>query len=96
MSIRVTICGQVKVDGLQEFTEFLEENLPVVRGFSGNRRVSVLFSEDSREILLDEDWVSVEHHHEYLSYIEGTGVLASLVTFLESPPTIKYFMPSPL
>ncbi|WP_295895604.1 antibiotic biosynthesis monooxygenase [uncultured Vibrio sp.] len=91
MSIRVTLNCQIKSDQIDTLRPFLESNLPNVRGFTGNRRVSVLFDQDSNEMLLDEEWASVESHQAYIQFIAENGVLEKLGRFLETPPQIKYF-----
>lgn len=91
MSIRVTINCQIEADKYQELVPFLETNLSNVRGFKGNRRVSVLFNPNKTEMLLDEEWLSQESHQAYLEFIENNGVLEQLGSFLNSPPQIKYF-----
>jgi quinol monooxygenase YgiN len=91
MSIRVTLHCSVKPDGFDKLLPFLEKNLPNVRGFHGNRMVKVLFDKNNNEMLLDEEWLSVESHKAYLSFIEENGVLAALGEFLAAPPAIKYF-----
>ncbi len=91
MSIRVTISCQVKPDQFQALLPFLEDNLPNVRGFKGNVQVRVLFDEKNNEMLLDEEWLTVESHQAYLSFISKNGVLGELGSFLCSPPNIKYF-----
>lgn len=93
MSIRVTLNCPIKPGQFQALLPFLEENLPNVRGFEGNQRVSVLFDETNNEMLLDEDWSSVESHQAYLGFIDANGVLAQLSAFLSAPPQIKYFSP---
>ncbi|CCO46386.1 conserved hypothetical protein containing Dimeric alpha-beta barrel domain [Vibrio nigripulchritudo SOn1] len=91
MSIRVTLNCQVKANQFAKLRPFLEANLPNVRGFKGNRKVTVLFDEASGEMLLDEEWASVEHHQSYIAFISENGVLAQLQSFLASAPDIKYF-----
>lgn len=91
MSVRVTLNCQVKSDQFQALLLFLEDNLPNVRGFKGNTQVSVLFDEKNNEMLLDEEWLTVENHQEYLKFISENGVLEELSSFLSAPPIIKYF-----
>jgi len=91
MSIRVTLNCQLKADQFTELRPFLERNLQNVRGFAGNRKVSILFDAKNNEMLLDEEWASIESHQAYLDFIAGNGVLTELSTFLETPPDIKYF-----
>ncbi|WP_100913710.1 putative quinol monooxygenase [Pseudoalteromonas spongiae] len=91
MSVKVTLNCQVKTEQFQALLPFLESNLPNVRGFKGNIHVSVLFDEENNEMLLDEEWLTIEDHREYLSFIHENGVLKELSSFLSEPPIIKYF-----
>ena len=91
MSVRVTLNCHVKPELYKDLVPFLEDNLPNVRGFRGNRRVSVLYDQGSAEMLLDEEWASIDSHQSYLAFIDGNGVLAKLASFLKTPPQIKYF-----
>lgn len=90
MSVRVTLNCRVKPGQFQNMLPFLRDNLPNVRGFKGNLRVSVLF-DDNHGLLLDEEWLSKADHQTYLQFIEGNGVLAQLAEFLEGAPEIQYF-----
>ena len=91
MSVKVTLNCQVKSDMFGALLPFLEENLPHVRGFKGNLQVRVLFDEKNNEMLLDEEWLTVDSHQAYLSFIGENGVLQQLGSFLQAPPQIKYF-----
>ena len=91
MSFRVTLNCQVKPDQFSALKPFLQQNLPNVRGFKGNMRVSVLFDEQTSEMLLDEEWLTIESHQAYLKTIDENGVLGELSAFLSSPPQIRYF-----
>ncbi|WP_160317410.1 hypothetical protein [Pseudoalteromonas sp. R3] len=44
-----------------------------------------------KQILLDEEWLTVESHQNYLSFIQDNGVLDKLSAFLCVLPVIKYF-----
>ena len=91
MSVRVTLNCQVNPDRVNALIPFLKQNLPNVRGFNGNMKVSVFFDDVSNRMLLEEEWMSVEHHQEYLKFIDGNGVLKELGSFLLASPDIKYF-----
>ncbi len=91
MRIRVTLNCQVKTAGIEELVKFLEKNLPNVRAFDGCISVNVYFDRNSSEMLLEEEWFSIEQHQAYLKHIESNGVLGELAAFLESSPVIKYF-----
>lgn len=91
MSTRVHIAATVDTTKLTEFMPFLAENLPNVRSFDGCLRVSVLLNEDSGAMVLDEEWLSVEQHQNYLAVIDGNGVLGQLASFFDGPPNVEYF-----
>ncbi len=94
MSVRVTLNCQVKPEQLEVLLPFLEKNLPNVRGFDGCISVTVYFDKGSLEMLLEEEWLSIEHHQTYIKYIESNGILGELAAFLASAPVIKYFQKS--
>jgi quinol monooxygenase YgiN len=87
----VTLNCRIKPERYEALVPFLAENLPNVRSFPGCQRVSVYFDRDDREMLLDEDWLSVEAHQSYIDFITDNGILGSLAAFLEGPPDIRYF-----
>lgn len=93
MSIRVTLNCEVQPEKFDALLHFLEANLPNVRGFKGNMRVSVFYDQSHSEMLLDEEWLSIEDHKAYLDFIHRNGVLQRLGGFLTAPPDIKYFQP---
>jgi len=90
MRVRVTLNCQVKPDQLEVLLPFLKKNLPNVRGFNGCMSVTVYFDKESSEMLLEEEWLSIEHHQTYIKYIENNGILGELSAFLASAPVIKY------
>lgn len=90
MNVRVTLNCQVKPDQFEILLPFLEKKLPNVRGFYGCISVTVYFDKGSLEMLLEEEWLSIEHHQTYIKHIESNGVLGALAAFLASAPIIKY------
>ncbi|MBL4880338.1 MAG: antibiotic biosynthesis monooxygenase [Oleispira sp.] len=90
MNVRVTLNCQVKPDQFEMLLPFLEKKLPNVRGFDGCISVTVYFDKGSLEMLLEEEWLSIEHHQTYIKHIESNGVLGELAAFLASAPIIKY------
>jgi quinol monooxygenase YgiN len=90
MGIKVVIESTVKKDVLEALLPFLENNLPKVRGFIGCLNVMVFLDHQSRKMIFDEEWLSIDAHQKYIHTITGNGVLEELVSFLESPPDITY------
>jgi quinol monooxygenase YgiN len=90
MSIRVLIESSIKKNELDRLLPFLAANLPNVRGFNGCLNVTVLLNRESGEMVFDEEWLTADHHQEYIKFITNNGVMGQLGAFLESPPLIKY------
>ncbi|MEZ8144324.1 antibiotic biosynthesis monooxygenase [Enterovibrio norvegicus FF-33] len=91
MSVRVTLNCNVKAGQHETLLPFLDKNLPNVRGFDGCLSVDVYFDEKGEEMLLEEEWLSIEKHQAYIGYIQQNGVLGELAAFFSSAPVIKYF-----
>ncbi len=90
MRVRVTLNSQIKPEQFEVLLPFLEKNLPNVRGFDGCMSVTVYFDKNRSEMLLEEEWLSIEHHQSYMKHIESNGILKELAAFLASAPAIKY------
>lgn len=91
MSIFVTLETTVKQNVWDRFKVFLEENLQNVRGFNGALNVSILFNEETNGFLIHEEWLSQDHHQDYLRAITDNGIMAQLLTYLENPPKVSYY-----
>ncbi len=91
MRKKVIIESTLKPSQQEKVLPFLEKNLPNVRGFKGCLQVTVFLDSESRKMIFDEDWLSVEHHQQYIKAISENGVMGQLASFLEAPPEIKYF-----
>ncbi|MBV2122809.1 MAG: antibiotic biosynthesis monooxygenase [Candidatus Thiodiazotropha sp. (ex Ctena orbiculata)] len=91
MRKRVIIKSTIKEGVFDRLIPFLEKNLPNVRGFSGCLKVTVLSDSDSASMIFDEEWLSTEHHLNYLESIKNNGVMDELVSYLESRPEVNYY-----
>ncbi|ESP90827.1 MULTISPECIES: hypothetical protein [Pseudoalteromonas] len=91
MSVKVIIECQLSEVKSELLDDFLTENVPAVKGFAGCQRVSISFDENKTTMLIDEDWQSVEHHKNYMQFIDSNGVLKGLIAFMSAPPRILYF-----
>jgi len=63
---------------------------------NGCMSVTVYFDKASSEMLLEEEWLSIEHHQSYIKHIERNGVLGELASYLTSTPVIKYLQKADL
>jgi quinol monooxygenase YgiN len=91
VTIQVQISATVDQAKLTDLMPFLEANLPNVRGFDGCLRVSVMLNEETGAMVLDEEWLSIEHHQKYLAFIEANGVLGQLAAHFDGRPDIRYY-----
>lgn len=91
MKVRVTLNCHIKRGQFELLLPFLEKNLPHVRGFNGSLGVTVYFDKEHSELLLEEEWLSTEHHLAYIEHIEKNGVLGELASYFSQAPVIKYF-----
>ncbi len=67
---------QCSPEGKSALTDFLsgEEGLSVTRAYDGAIRIETLLSNDSDDVILYEEWESVEHHQAYLGWRVETGL----------------------
>ena len=91
MSIRVQISSTVRPECLTQLLPFLQSNLPNVRAFDGCMSVTILMNQDTRSLVLSEEWQSVDQHQKYLSSIEESGILQKLAAHFEGPPSVQYY-----
>ncbi|MEJ2116959.1 MAG: antibiotic biosynthesis monooxygenase [Alphaproteobacteria bacterium] len=91
MSIWVTIEAKVGEGRYEELVPFLQKNLPNTRSFSGSLGVSLFYDQETRNFLISEEWLSREHHQNYIKFVTDNGALSQLASYLEGPPVIKYY-----
>ena len=91
MTTWVTLEMTVKEGVFDALSEFLEANLPNVRGFDGALGVTLYHDPETQAFLIHEEWISRNHHRAYLAFIEEQGVMAALLSFMQGPPTVTYY-----
>ncbi|PCJ19248.1 MAG: antibiotic biosynthesis monooxygenase [Gammaproteobacteria bacterium] len=96
MAVHVLLESKIKSGQADQAIAFIQQNLDNVRSFDGCSQVKVLFDEPKQTMLFDEIWNSPDHHQRYIESISKSGVMATLVGFLEAPPTVSYLYPSAL
>ena len=82
MSTIAIVTFRCSPEGRSALNDFLagEEGLSVTRAYDGAKRVETLLSNDSNDVVLYEEWESVEHHQGYVGWRVETG----LADFLSS------------
>ena len=96
MSIWVTLEMTVNQGDYDLLSDFLATNLPNTRGFDGAEMVTLFYSRETRALLIQEEWLSVDHHKAYLKFIQDNGVMGELLSFMETPPKVRYYEKLPL
>ena len=91
MSIWVSLETKVKKGSYEKLVPFLQQNLPKVRGFEGALSVSIFYDKGTENFLIFEEWLSQQHHQNYIKFISENGVMNQLVSFMEGPPEVKYY-----
>ncbi|KLN61975.1 hypothetical protein WH96_06415, partial [Kiloniella spongiae] len=43
------------------------------------------------EMLIDEDWTSIEELKAYIEFITENGIMQQQITYFIAPPVVKYF-----
>jgi quinol monooxygenase YgiN len=90
MSTWVTLQMKVADNAFNRLEVFLAEKLPAVRGFDGALSVSLFYNQETRDILILEEWISQEHHQAYINSIIDNGVMGELLGFMEGQPKVTY------
>jgi quinol monooxygenase YgiN len=91
MSVWLALESKVKKGEFDKLLPFLEKNLPNTRSAPGALSVSILYDEETDAFLIFEEWLSRQHHQNYVKAISENGVMQQLVAFLDGPPTVKYY-----
>ncbi|EZH74084.1 antibiotic biosynthesis monooxygenase [Aquimarina atlantica] len=87
----VILKSEVKNSMVNNLMNFLDENLPNVRGFKGCLSVKILFNKETNEMVFYEEWISKNHHTDYIAFISNNGIMAKLAAFLTKAPEINYY-----
>jgi len=91
MAIKVVLNLNVNESKVQEYKQFLVDNVPNVRNFEGCKSVDVFFNEENNEMAINEIWESKQSHQKYIEFISSNGIMDELISFLSCEPEIKYF-----
>lgn len=90
--IGVILDLSVKDGQLEPFIEMMKKILPETRAYAGCQEFNVWVDQDTAgHVVLNEIWDSRETHMAYLGWRAETGVLDTLVSYLNTPPEPQYF-----
>jgi quinol monooxygenase YgiN len=95
MSAIAMVTFRCSPEGRSALTDFLsgDDGLTVTRAYDGAIRVETLMSNDSDDVILYEEWESVEHHQAYVGWRVETG-LADLLSSNGIELEITYHEPT--
>jgi quinol monooxygenase YgiN len=79
----VIVSFPAKAETLDQVKELLTAALPDTRSFAGCISVSTYIEESSNTVHLIEDWETLDHQTEYLTWRVETGLLELLEPLLE-------------
>ena len=83
MNNLVIVSFPAKAESLEDLKDLLKAALPDTRNFSGCLKVSTYIEESTNTIHLIEDWETLNHQKDYLSWRIETGLLDLLEPLLE-------------
>jgi quinol monooxygenase YgiN len=77
--------------------ESLRNMFPVTRQHKGFRNIRLLRSaQDPNELVLIQEWDSVQDHQNYMQFRTDSGDLAKLMAMTAGPMHLNYWTSSPL
>jgi quinol monooxygenase YgiN len=91
MSVLVHVEVDAKPECVEEFTQFLSEILPDTRAYDGCIDINIYLNDNGHTLAFIQNWESKEHHQKYFAWRGETGDAAKLGSYLQGPPTIRYF-----
>ena len=92
MSVLVLLEVSLKPENVNDFTNFMKNELQHTRGFDGCNGLTVHNNQDdSNNIVIVEDWDSRQQYEKYLAWRTERGDLEKLAAWLTGEPSIRYF-----
>jgi len=91
MSILVQLEAHAKPECVSELSGALVGLFPETRTYDGCIDIKAYLNDDGHTFIFIEHWETKEQYQNYLAWREETGVLAKLGSFLQEPPSIRYF-----
>ncbi len=92
MSVLVLLEVSLKPENVNDFTNFMKNELHDTRGFDGCNGLTVHKNQDdSNNMVIVEDWDSRQQYEKYLSWRTERGDLEKLAAWLTGEPSIRYF-----
>ena len=92
-----TVIWKAKQEHTDTCIETLRNMFPVTRTHKGFRNIRLLRSaHDPNELVLIQEWDSVEDHGSYMKFRTNTGEMAKLMAMTNGPMQLSYWASSPL
>ena len=92
MSVLVLLEVSLKPENVNDFTNFMKNELHHTRGFDGCNGLTVHKNQDDpTNLVIVEDWDSRQQYEKYLAWRTEKGDLEKLVAWLTGEPSIRYY-----
>ena len=92
MSVLVLLEVSLKPENVNDFTNFMKNELHGTRGFDGCNGLTVHKNQDdSNNMVIVEDWDSRQQYEKYLAWRTERGDMEKLAPFFAGAPSIRYF-----
>tara|TARA_B100001013_G_scaffold283684_1_gene183582 strand:+ start:726 stop:1019 length:294 start_codon:yes stop_codon:yes gene_type:complete len=92
MSVLVLLEVSLKPENVNDFTNFMKNELHHTRGFDGCNGLTVHKNQDdSNNMVIVEDWDSRQQYEKYLAWRTERGDMEKLAAFLAGEPSLRYY-----
>ena len=91
MSVLVHVEVDAKPELVADFIKYLTEILPDTKAYDGCIDINIYLNDNGYTMAFIQNWVSKEHYQKYFAWRGETGDAAKLGSYLQGPPTIRYF-----
>lgn len=92
-----TVIWKANPESTDTCIETLRDMFPVTRQHKGFRNIRLLKSaHDPNELVLIQEWDSVQDHQNYMQFRTETGEIGKLMTMTVGPMQVNYWTNAPL
>ena len=91
MSVMITLELPTKAESMAELLEVMKSALVDTRNYAGCQKVETFIDQESRNILLVEQWESPEHQQAYMGWRVETGFMDAVGPLLDGAPVARVF-----
>ena len=93
MSVLVILEIPVKKERIEDFFDYLRDNLVDTRSYKGCIRLETYHEMENSKVLLIEEWEKIENQESYMQWRNETGLVEALEEFIDGELIIKKYYP---